>query len=650
LLTAGNLEGGIGVMRQKGRIFQVSGVLGLATGVFIACVGLAPFSMAAQHTSYNRKAAQAAGVTEPLPPEGQIGKRLFLETRFAQFFAANCNGNVNAALASGDPVVATIQTPSGNYPSPIAGQSINCRFCHIDNELAGTALATRAYNDYLQREPIPARGGMGGTTLRNVHAMADSMISGTHGIFLHADGQFASGFTAAQAGLTGRGFGWLPSEYNQAVAWVATVIRQDDGTGSLAQQYGGSYARILLGTDPTIPPQFQLSAPYRLDVTTATDDEILNDLAQMISTYLESFVFARDIYGQHNGSPYDMFLSINNLPQLPNYGESDADYSKRLLAAVNALQNPIYVTSGMGSFVYQKQQWVFGAQELQGMKVFLKQTTASNSSQTKLSRTNGHLRLLLTSLFTGVVLLAGGGIRSRKTAAAVVSIAGLAFCFVWGCGGGSSTVAQTVTKAAVTHTGNCMICHPAPDFTDHSFHNNGASQEEYDAVHGQGTFASLAVPGYEDRQANYDEYLPATPQHPNASGPFEFPPSPTDPGKADLGMWNIYANDDFPEPQSQLQSVMCASGAACDPATVLPNTLALFRTPTIRDLGQTDPYLHTGRKAAIEDVIQFYRDMAALQSAGKLRNGDPAIGGISIDDTDAAALAAFLRSLNEDFV
>jgi hypothetical protein len=42
--------------------------------------------------------------------------------------------------------------------------------------------------------------------------------------------------------------------------------------------------------------------------------------------------------------------------------------------------------------------------------------------------------------------------------------------------------------------------------------------------------------------------------------------------------------------------------------------------------------------------------MAALQSAGKLRNGDPAIGGISIDDTDAAALAAFLRSLNEDFV
>lgn len=606
--------------------------------------------MAAQHKSYNRRAAQAAGVVEPLPPEGQLGKRLFLETRFAQFFAVNCKGNVNAPLATGDPVVATIQTPSGNYPSPIAGQSINCRFCHVDNELAGTAEPTRAYNDYLQREPIPARGGMGGTTLRNVHAMADSMISGTHGIFLHADGQFASGYSAALAGLTGRGFGWLPSEYNQAVAQIAKVVREDDGTGSLAQQYGGSYARILLGTDPTIPPQFQLSPPYRLDVTTATDEEILDDLAQMISTYLDSFVFSRDLYGQHNGSPYDMFLSINNLPQLPDYGESDADYSKRLLAAVEALQNPIYVTSGMGNFVYQKQPWVFGAQELRGMKVFLKQTmTAGNSSQTALSRNKAQLPLLLTSMFAGVVLLAAGGMRRRKTAAAVISIAALAFCFVWGCGGRSFSVMPPVTKA-VTHTGNCALCHPAPDFTDHSFHNNGASQEEYDAIHGQGTFALLPVPGYAERQANPDEYLPATPQHPNASSRFEFPPSSTDPAKADLGMWNIYADDDFPEPQKQLQSVMCATGSACDPDTVLPNTLARFRTPTIRDLGQTDPYLHTGRKATIEEVIQFYRDMATLQSAGKLRNGDPAIGSISIDDADAAALAAFLRSLNEDFV
>jgi hypothetical protein len=634
LLTAGNLKGGIGVMQQRSLIFPL---LRLATAAFTALIALAPLAIA-QHVKH------AVGVPEVLPPEGQIGKRLFLETRFAQFYAANCSGNVNATLASGDPVVATIQTPSGSYPSPIAGQSINCRFCHLDNELAGTALPTRAYNSYLQRVPIPARGGMGGTTLRNVHAMADSMISGTHGIFLHSDGQFASGFTAAQVGLTGRGFGWLPTEYNQAMAWVATVIRQDDGSGTLAQQYGGSYARIFLGTDPTIPPQFQLSAPYRLDVTTATDQQILDVLAQLIATYLQSFVLKRDVYGQHSGSPYDMFLSINNLPQIPDYGESDADYSQRLLAAINALQNPMYVTSGMGKFLYQKQEWVFGPQELQGLKIFL---TVSSGSPTT-SSTHRRQRLLLTSLFLGAVLLAGGGIQSHKSALVFVSIAVLVLGLLWGCGG-VSPIKKPITKA-VTHTGNCALCHPAPDFTDHSFHNTGASQEEYDAIHGLGSFMSLHVPGYAERQANYDEYLPATPQHPAGSSRFEFPPNPTDLSKADLGMWNIYANDDFPEPQTQLQTVMCASGSACDAATILPRTIALFRTPTIRDLGQTDPYLHTGSKAAIEDVLQFYRNMAAMQSAGSLRNGDPALGSISIDDTDAAVLAAFLRSLNEDFI
>jgi len=43
------------------------------------------------------------------------------------------------------------------------------------------------------------------------------------------------------------------------------------------------------------------------------------------------------------------------------------------------------------------------------------------------------------------------------------------------------------------------------------------------------------------------------------------------------------------------------------PAEVLPRTIALFKTPTLRDLGQSDPYLHTGRMNSIEDVIRFYQ-------------------------------------------
>ena len=44
------------------------------------------------------------------PPEVQLGERLFLETRFAQFFFANSDGDVNTPLAVGDPVMDTSQT------------------------------------------------------------------------------------------------------------------------------------------------------------------------------------------------------------------------------------------------------------------------------------------------------------------------------------------------------------------------------------------------------------------------------------------------------------------------------------------------------------------------------------------------------------
>lgn len=125
--------------------------------------------------------------------------------------------------------------------------------------------------------------------------------------------------------------------------------------------------------------------------------------------------------------------------------------------------------------------------------------------------------------------------------------------------------------------------------------------------------------------------------------------SADDPNRADLGMWNIFASDDFPEPQSQLKKLMCNKSLSCDLAQALDSTIGRFKTPTLRDLGQSQPYLHSGRMQTIEEVVAFYRQMSTLTRDGKLRNGDPALAGISIDDNDAAALAAFLKSLNEDY-
>ena len=81
----------------------------------------------------------------------------------------------------------------------------------------------------------------------------------------------------------------------------------------------------------------------------------------------------------------------------------------------------------------------------------------------------------------------------------------------------------------------------APNFSDFAFHNTGVSQEEYDSVHGAGTFMNLSIPSLADRNANYDLYS-ARDGDPSQCLR-NFPPRrrvlPT-PDYADLGMWNVY--------------------------------------------------------------------------------------------------------------
>ena len=75
---------------------------------------------------------------EGAPADQNIGERLFVETRFAEYFAANMT-DVNAPLAVGDPVVSTVQNvyAPAPMPGPFAGESINCRSCHFVVEFEG---------------------------------------------------------------------------------------------------------------------------------------------------------------------------------------------------------------------------------------------------------------------------------------------------------------------------------------------------------------------------------------------------------------------------------------------------------------------------------------------------------------------------------
>jgi cytochrome c peroxidase len=521
------------------------------------------------------------------PAQVQLGERLFLETRFAQFFFANSGGDVNTPLVEGDPVMATSQTAGAPLPGPFRDQSMNCRACHLVDELQKTkGGGVRTYDDFARRSPVPARSDGLLTTPRNSPPLVNATLARDVPLALHFDGEFSSVNDLIIGTFTGRNFGWLPTEQPAATAHLADVIRRDDGKGALAALYASLPYRVaMLGTSPTIPLELVIPSKYRIDVTRATDAEIVQAVAKLVGAYIDSLRFSTDDSGQYNGSPYDVFLVRNHLPRKPSPGESGLAYSQRLLGLIQGLNNPLFVGASTRRFQFHNQPFVFGKTELQGLKIFFSKPGGSGAES--------------------------GGL------------------------------------------GNCVTCHTPPNFTDFKFHNTGASQVEYDAFHGSGAFAALAVPDLATRNLDFDGYLPPSAEHPEASGRFRSPASAIKDGYTDLGVWNVFANPDIPTPQSALTRILCGefnlAADRCIPAVVLPLTEAYFRTPTVRDLGQSGPYLHNGSKDTIEEVLDFYIITANLARENILRNTSPELLGVRINASDMAPLAAFLRALNEDY-
>jgi len=567
------------VSRQEVR--KVERRLGL---MMVACSGLLMLICAVVAGCGSGTAPSLGGeATKVTPPSDPIGERLFLDTRFSQFFAAHMTG-VNVPLAQGDPVVATVPTANGPLPGPFAGQSINCRSCHFVVEFEGVAGAgNRTYADFTTRSnlPLPMNGFV--TTPRNAMQMVGTFQPHSGPQFIHFDGEFASGEDLVVGTLTGRNFGWSVQQYNQAIMHIAQVIREDNGSDQLAadRSNGLSYGILFKGTDPRIPADILLPASQRIDVTTATDIQIVNEVALCVAQYFKDLRFKQDQYNRYVTSPYDLFLNANHLSMQPLTGETNLAYSQRLYKQVLALNNPVFITPADGSYAYHSFPFQFGAQELAGLKIFLKAAAAGSGND--------------------------------------------------------------------QHAGNCAACHTAPDFTDFAFHNTGVSQDEYDGVHGSGAFNALNIPSLAARTANYEQYLPVTAIHPNATEAMRRPASASNPLYADLGMWNIYLNTDYPNPQANLSSFVCAAGKDCSVDKGLASTIAQFKTPMLRDLVDSAPYFHNGSRATFNDVVEFYIKSSALAKAGGLRNAPPEFANMSLSEADVQALVAFLTSITEDY-
>ncbi len=66
-----------------------------------------------------------------------------------------------------------------------------------------------------------------------------------------------------------------------------------------------------------------------------------------------------------------------------------------------------------------------------------------------------------------------------------------------------------------------------------------------------------------------------------------------------------------------------------------------FRTPTLRELTRTAPYMHNGSLASLEEVVEFYN-----AGGGPAVGKDPALQPLGLTDADKQQLVAFLQSLS----
>ena len=173
--------------------------------------------------------------------------------------------------------------------------------------------------------------------------------------------------------------------------------------------------------------------------------------------------------------------------------------------------------------------------------------------------------------------------------------------------------------------GNCVACHHMPEFTDFSFHNTGVAQTEFDLLHGMGAFLNAKLP-----------LVSAEPDR-------------SDLEKMDLGVFGVLANPNLGKSHALFQKLLCPKIKNCNNESLASLALGRFKTPSLRDLGQSEPYLHNGSAASLTDAVKSYMVSSALAKRGLLRNGAEELQEISLNGTDVEPLVEFLKSLDEDY-
>lgn len=150
--------------------------------------------------------------------------------------------------------------------------------------------------------------------------------------------------------------------------------------------------------------------------------------------------------------------------------------------------------------------------------------------------------------------------------------------------------------------GNCISCHSVGEksalFTDHKFHNTGLGWERTMFPDRQTYRVQLAPDVFVDVKAHHLEAF--------------------EPPMSDVGRYEITLN---------------------------PKDRWAYRTPMLRNIALTSPYMHDGSLRTLEDVVDFY-DKGGIDNPEKT----PLVVRLNLTSEEKSALVAFLKTLTGDNV
>ena len=78
------------------------------------------------------------------------------------------------------------------------------------------------------------------------------------------------------------------------------------------------------------------------------------------------------------------------------------------------------------------------------------------------------------------------------------------------------------------------------------------------------------------------------------------------------------------------------------------NDIGKFKTPTLRNISFTSPYMHDGRFTTLEEVLDFYSEGVQTSPTVDALMEFSALGGVTLNTQEKADLKAFLLLLNDE--